>query len=130
MTADPDQGVTGRRVAVVTGASSGIGAATARGLAAAGFEVTIVARRMDRLTDLATDIGASAYQLDVTDRVAVGRFAATLPTVDVLVNNAGGAFGADPVATADPADWRAMFDVNVMGSLHTTQALLPKLIVS
>src|SRR5437660_345936 len=94
MTTDPDQAPTGRRVAVVTGASSGIGAATARGLAAAGFEVTIVARRMDRLTALANEIGSSAYQLDVTDRAAVDTFAATLPTVDVLVNNAGGAFGA------------------------------------
>ena len=119
-----------RGVAVVTGASSGIGAATARQLAAAGYRVVIVARRMDRLADLATEIGASAHQLDVTDRTAVDEFAASLPQVDVLVNNAGGAFGADPVATGDPADWQAMFDVNVMGTLHTTQAFLPKLIAS
>ena len=115
-------------VAVVTGASSGIGAATARRLAGLGFRVVTVARRLDRLTELAADIGATAYQLDVTDRTAVDRFAATLPRVDVLVNNAGGAFGADPVSTADPADWQAMFDVNVMGTLHVTQALLPALI--
>ncbi len=119
-----------RGVAVVTGASSGIGAATARQLAAAGYRVVIVARRMDRLADLATEIGASAHQLDVTDRTAVDEFAASLPQVDVLINNAGGAFGADPVATGDPADWQAMFDVNVMGTLHTTQAFLPKLIAS
>ncbi len=119
-----------RGVAVVTGASSGIGAATARQLAALGYQVVVVARRLDRLTELAAEIGATACQLDVTDRDAVDAFAGTLPEVDVLVNNAGGAFGADPVATGDPADWQAMFDVNVMGSLHTTQALLPKLIAS
>ena len=119
-----------RGVAVVTGASSGIGAETARQLAGLGFQVTMVARRMDRLTDLAAEIGATAYQLDVTDRAAVDAFADTVPAVDVLINNAGGAFGADPVATSDPADWQAMFDVNVMGSLHMTQALLPKLIAS
>ncbi len=131
MTVDPaDRPPASRGVAVVTGASSGIGAATARQLAALGFQVTIVARRMDRLTDLAAGIGAVPYQLDVTDRAAVDRFADTLPVVDVLINNAGGAFGADPVAGSDPADWQAMFDVNVMGSLHMTQALLPKLIAS
>ncbi|QNK79961.1 SDR family oxidoreductase [Nakamurella sp. PAMC28650] len=117
-----------RKVAVVTGASSGIGAATARQLAAAGYRVVLAARRLDRLTALADEIGGAAYQLDVTDREAVQKFAATLDRVDVLFNNAGGAFGADPVATADPADWRAMFEVNVMGTLQVTQALLPKLI--
>ena len=116
------------KVAVVTGASSGIGAATARRLAAAGFQVVALARRLDRLTALADETGATAYQLDVTDRRAVDEFASTLGRVDVLVNNAGGAFGADPVATADPADWQAMFEVNVMGTLHLTQALLPKLV--
>ncbi len=119
-----------RRIAVVTGASSGIGAATARQLAAAGYQVVLAARRMDRLTALAEEIGGVAYELDVTDRAAVAAFASTLPRVDVLVNNAGGAFGADPVATADPADWRAMFELNVLGTLHVTQALLPTLIGS
>jgi len=117
-------------VAVVTGASSGIGAATARLLAAAGYDVVIAARRLDRLKDLAAEIGARAVALDVTDRAAVDRFAATLPKVDVLFNNAGAAFGADPVATADPQDWRDMFELNVMGTLHVTQALLPMLIAS
>jgi NADP-dependent 3-hydroxy acid dehydrogenase YdfG len=131
MTTVPDhQPAAPRGVAVVTGASSGIGAETARQLADLGFQVTMVARRMDRLTDLAAEIGATAYQLDVTDRAAVDAFADTVPAVDVLINNAGAAFGADPVATSDPADWQAMFDVNVMGSLHMTQALLPKLIAS
>ncbi len=117
-------------VAVVTGASSGIGAETARRLAAAGYAVVLAARRADRLGALAREIGGTAYQLDVTDRTAVNAFAASLPTVDVLVNNAGAAFGADPVATGNSADWQAMFDVNVMGGLHVTQALLPKLIAS
>lgn len=120
----------GRKVAVVTGASSGIGAATARRLAAAGYRVVVAARRLDRLTELADEIGGSAYQLDVTDRGAVQEFAAAVDRVDVLFNNAGGAFGADPVATADPDDWRAMFEVNVMGTLQVTQAFLPKLIAS
>lgn len=129
-TSSPAPAPGSRGTAVVTGASSGIGAATARQLAAAGFHVVIAARRMDRLTELAGEIGAIPWELDVTDRSAVDAFAAALPRVDVLINNAGGAFGADPVATADPADWQAMFELNVLGTLHTTQALLPKLIAS
>lgn len=122
----------GTAVAVITGASSGIGAATARQLAAAGYHVVLTARRGDRIEALAaelTDAGhrATAYALDVTDRPAVDDFAASLGRCDVLVNNAGGALGADPVATGDPADWRQMFEVNVIGTLNTTQALLPAL---
>ncbi len=125
-------------VAVITGASSGIGAATARRLAAAGYHVVLTARRKDRIEALAAELTAAghqatAYVLDVTDRPAVDAFAASLdrfPSVDVLVNNAGGALGADPVATGDPADWRQMFEVNVIGTLHTTQALLPALTAS
>lgn len=118
--------------AVVTGASSGIGAATARRLAAAGYRVVLAARRADRVEALAAELTDRGHQavpqvLDVTDRAAVDAFAAALDRCDVLVNNAGGALGADPVATADPADWRAMFEVNVMGTLHVTQALLPAL---
>ncbi|MEY9841262.1 SDR family NAD(P)-dependent oxidoreductase [Streptacidiphilus sp. EB103A] len=117
------------QVAVVTGASSGIGAATARRLAAEGFRVVLVARRAERIEELAKEIGraASAYVLDVTDRAAVDAFAASLDRVDVLVNNAGGAFGAESVADGDPADWRRMYEVNVLGVLHMTQALLPAL---
>lgn len=122
------------RTAVVTGASSGIGAATARALAAAGYRVVLTARRKDRIEALAAELpDAEAYALDVTDRAAVDAFAATLeryPSVDVLVNNAGGAYGAEPVATGDPADWRAMYEVNVLGVLHMTQALLPALTAS
>ena len=99
------------RIAVVTGASSGIGAATARRLAAAGYRVVLTARRKDRIEALAEEITAAghqatAYALDVTDRAAVDEFATAFRTVGVLVNNAGGALGADPVATGDPADWR------------------------
>ena len=123
------------RVAVVTGASSGIGAASAIGLAAAGYRVVLTARRADRLADVAAQIadsGGSAvvHELDVTDRPAVDAFAQSLDRCDVLLANAGGAVGADTVAASSPADWQAMYDVNVLGTLHVTQALLPKLIGS
>ncbi|WP_059005755.1 SDR family NAD(P)-dependent oxidoreductase [Streptomyces specialis] len=121
--------------AVITGASSGIGAATARGLAGAGFRVVLTARRGDRIEALAGELtraghAAEARVLDVTDRAAVDAFAAALDRCDVLVNNAGGALGLDPVATGDPADWQAMYEVNVLGVLHMTQALLPALTAS
>ncbi|MCH6161898.1 SDR family NAD(P)-dependent oxidoreductase [Streptomyces marispadix] len=120
------------RTAVISGASSGIGAATARRLAAAGYDVVLAARRRDRIHALAGELAAEgrravAHTLDVTDRAAVDAFAAGLDRCDLLVNNAGGALGADPVATADPADWRRMYETNVLGVLHLTQALLPKL---
>ncbi|MFE3250508.1 SDR family NAD(P)-dependent oxidoreductase [Streptomyces sp. NPDC059209] len=130
--------VAGIPTAVVTGASSGIGAATARQLAAAGCHVVVTARRKDRIEALAAEINAAGHSataqvLDVTDRAAVDAFAAELgrlPSVDVLVANAGGALGADPVASGDPDDWRRMFETNVIGTLHTTQALLPALTAS
>lgn len=116
------------RLAVVTGASSGIGAASARALAAAGFEVVCAARRTDRIEALAAEIGGRAVGCDVTSPESVAGLASAVgDTLHVLVNNAGGAFGADPVATADPEQWRAMYDVNVLGTLHVTQALLPAL---
>ena len=122
-------------VAVVTGASSGIGAATAIRLAQAEYRVILAARRAARIHELAGEIRgeggqADAALLDVTDRTAVNAFAASLDRCDVLVNNAGGALGGETVADGDPADWQAMFDVNVLGTLHITQALLPKLIAS
>jgi NADP-dependent 3-hydroxy acid dehydrogenase YdfG len=129
-------------VAVVTGASIGIGAATAIRLAEArtgdnraGYHVVLTARRADRIEAVAARIraqggSARAAVLDVTDRTAVDAFADSLDRCDVLVNNAGGALGADPVAEADPADWRAMYEVNVLGTLNVTQALLPRLIAS
>ncbi len=116
------------RTAVVTGASSGIGAASARALAAAGFRVVCAARRTDRIEELAAEIGGTAVACDVTDRASVAGLADAVGGVcHVLVNNAGGAFGSDPVETADPDDWRAMFEVNVIGVLQVTQALLPAL---
>ncbi|HEY9563173.1 MAG TPA: SDR family oxidoreductase [Nocardioides sp.] len=117
-----------QRTAVVTGASSGIGAATARALAAEGFHVICAARRAERLQELAAEIGGVAVACDVTDPDSVARLAAAAgDVVHVVVNNAGGAFGVDPVETADPAQWKQMYDVNVLGILHTTQALLPAL---
>ena len=118
------------RVAVVTGASSGIGAATARTLAALGFHVVAVARRGDRLQQIAEEIGGTAVPADVTDDEDVQALAERLPRVDVLVNNAGGAKGLQPVATADLEDWRWMWETNVMGTLRVTRALLPMLIDS
>lgn len=123
------------QTAVVTGASSGIGAATARSLAKAGYRVVLAARRADRIAAIAKEIRdgggqASAQQLDVTDKAAVDKFAAALDRCHVLVNNAGGAIGTETVAEADPADWRAMYETNVIGTLHVTQALLPSLAAS
>ena len=115
-------------IAVVTGASSGIGAATARRLAAAGFHVFCAARRVDRLESLVSEIGGTAVACDVTDDAQVAALAETVgPRLDVLVNNAGGAIGSDPVADADAEDWRAMYEVNVIGTLNVTRALLPAL---
>jgi len=115
------------RTAVVTGASSGIGAATAARLAAEGFDVVLGARRLDRLTSLAESIGGRALQLDVTDPSSVADFAGALDRVDVLVNNAGGAFDASPVEDADLDSWARTYDVNVLGTVRVTKALLPAL---
>lgn len=116
------------RLAVVTGASSGIGAATARALAAAGFTVVCAARRTERIAALATEIGGTAVTCDVTSEDSVRALAAAVgPRLDVLVNNAGGAFGADPVETGDLAQWQQMYDVNVLGVVRVTQSLLPAL---
>jgi len=117
-------------VAVVTGASSGIGEATARTLAGLGFHVVCVARREDRIRALADEIGGTATVADVTVPEAVDALAAGLDRVDVLVNNAGGAKGTEPVADADLENWRWMWETNVMGTLRVTRALLPKLVDS
>ncbi|ATL70962.1 SDR family NAD(P)-dependent oxidoreductase [Nocardia terpenica] len=118
------------RNAVVTGASSGIGEATARELAKQGYHVYIGARRTDRLQRLAAEIGATALPLDVTDEESVRAFTAAIDRADVLVNNAGGAKGLATVADADLDDWRWMWETNVLGTLRVTKALLPKLIDS
>ena len=119
-----------RGTAVVTGASSGIGAATARRLAEEGFDVVVGARRQDRLAEVADAIGATALPLDVCDTASVEAFCARVPECRVLVNNAGGALGLDPVAEADEARWRWMFEANVLGVVRMTRALLPRLIAS
>ncbi len=117
------------KTAVVTGASSGIGAATARRLAAEGYHVVCAARRVERVQALAEEIGGTAVRCDVTSPDDVAALAARAgDVVDVLVNNAGGAFGADPVAQADPDDWRRMYEVNVIGLMQVTKALLPALV--
>jgi NADP-dependent 3-hydroxy acid dehydrogenase YdfG len=117
-----------RGTAVVTGASSGIGAATARRLVAEGYDVVAAARRRDRLDDLAAAVpGIRAVTLDVTSAESVAGLAAELDDVAVLVNNAGGAIGTEPIERADPADWQQMFETNVLGVLRVTQALLPAL---
>ncbi len=119
---------TPRGTAVVTGASSGIGAATARRLAADGFHIVLGARRRDRLDALATEIGGTALTLDVTSDESVAAFVAAIDgPVQVLVNNAGGAKGLDPIETADAEDWRWMYEVNVLGTLRVTKALIPAL---
>jgi NADP-dependent 3-hydroxy acid dehydrogenase YdfG len=128
--------VTKRGIAVVTGASSGIGAATARRLCAEGFHVVAAARRADRLAELATDLRAGGAEVtpvecDVTVDADVDRLAENVRAIDapmtVLVNNAGGAHGLDPIETARIDDWQWMYDVNVLGTLRVTTALLPDL---
>lgn len=116
--------------AVVTGASSGIGAATVRRLRADGWAVVAVARRADRLAALAAETGAEAIVADLTSDDDVARLAREVVAggpVHALVNNAGGAFGQDPVATGSLDQWRQMFEINVLGTLRVTQALLPAL---
>ena len=124
-----------QRIAVVTGASSGIGAATAVKLAEAGYRVVLAARRADRLQAVADRIRekggqADTHRLDVTDRAAVDALAGSLDRCDVFISNAGGAIGAETVEDSAPSDWLTMYQVNVLGTLHMTQALLPKLVAS
>jgi len=119
---------------VVTGASSGIGAATARALAAEGFHVVLGARRVQRCQEIADEIDGTAVALDVLDLDSVAAFAAAVPAARVLVNNAGGAKGFEPVLAAPEEaqedQWRWMWETNVLGTLRMTRALLPKLISS
>ncbi len=119
-----------RPTAVVTGASAGIGAATARALAAAGFHVVLGARRMELLTEIAEEIGGTALPLDVRDAGSIAAFADGVGAARVLVNNAGGAKGLDPVLQTSEEDWRWMWEMNVLATLRLTRALLPRLISS
>jgi NADP-dependent 3-hydroxy acid dehydrogenase YdfG len=115
------------RTAVVTGASSGIGEATVRALAAEGFQVVAAARRVERCEEVAREVGGRALRLDVADPESVAELAKSVPDVSVLVNNAGGALGLEPVAEADEENWRRMYETNVMGVMRVTKALLPAL---
>ncbi|MER6509203.1 SDR family NAD(P)-dependent oxidoreductase [Nonomuraea sp. NPDC001636] len=120
-----------QRTAVVTGASGGIGEATARRLAAEGYVVVAGARRRDRLDKLAAEVPSiRPVTLDVTSQESVDALAGSLDRCDVLVNNAGGALGMESVTDALLDDWQQMYDTNVLGSLRMTQALIPKLVES
>jgi NADP-dependent 3-hydroxy acid dehydrogenase YdfG len=123
--------VNAERTAVVTGASSGIGAATADALARLGFDIVAGARRRERVEELTERIGGRALDLDVTDADSIDRFTAavaeTAPAVDVLVNNAGLALGTDRIERIDDDDVRVMWETNVLGLLRVTRAMLPLL---
>jgi NADP-dependent 3-hydroxy acid dehydrogenase YdfG len=115
------------KTAVLTGASSGIGAAAARALAGDGWRLVLGARRLERLEELAAEIGGEAQRLDVTDPDSVAEFCAAVPECHLLVNNAGGALGLEPIEQADEALWRSMYESNAMGTMRMTKALLPRL---
>jgi len=123
-------GMTVAGVAVVTGASSGIGAATALALGRAGYRVAGGARRVDRLAKVVGD-GGLALHLDVTDERSIDAFVAETKRrygrVDVLVNNAGGALGLNPIAEANDDEWIGMWQTNVLGLMRMTRACLPLL---
>jgi NADP-dependent 3-hydroxy acid dehydrogenase YdfG len=117
--------------AVVTGAGSGIGAATARALAAEGFHVFCAARRVDRIQTVADEIAGTAVACDVTSAEAVAQLAEAVgPRLDALINNAGGALGVDAVVDSDPDQWRTMYETNVIGTMQVTKALVPALVAS
>ena len=119
------------RIAVVTGASSGIGEATARGLAGAGYRLVLGARREDRLMAVARELGGRGLALDVRDLTSIQGFARAIESeygqVEVLVNNAGLAAGLQPLAEGSDDDWVQMMETNVIGLLRVTKALLPLL---
>lgn len=118
------------RIAIVTGASAGIGAATVKALADAGFQVVAGARRIERVREITEPLGARALPLDVTDPASIAAFVEQVPSCSLLVNNAGGAKGVEPIAEADEEKWRWMYETNVMGLMRMTRALLPALIAS
>lgn len=115
-----------QKVAVVTGGSAGIGEAACRALAGDGWKVIVAARRRERCERIAHEIGGEAMVLDVGDQGSVDKLRA-LPRVDLLVNNAGGAKQLDYLRDADTADWRWMYETNVLGTMRVTRALYPQL---
>jgi NADP-dependent 3-hydroxy acid dehydrogenase YdfG len=114
-----------RRIALVTGASSGIGAATVRELAAAGLDTIAAARRLGRCEELAAEVGGRALRLDVADRGSVDQLAGQIETLDVIVHSAGGALGLESIGEADEDRWRQMWESNVAGVMRVTKTLLP-----
>jgi NADP-dependent 3-hydroxy acid dehydrogenase YdfG len=117
------------KTAIVTGASSGIGEATARLLARNGWNVWTGARRVERLQELQREIGGHCARLDVADTMSVEAFMAQVPDeIQLVVNNAGGALGLEPIADADEEKWMQMWQSNVLGLMRVTRALLPRLI--
>ncbi len=114
-------------IALVTGASSGIGAATVRLLAARGFETVAAARRVERCRELAEEVGGRAVALDVTDARSVAEMAAEVGELDAIVHCAGGALDLEQAADADLEVWREMYEANVLGVVRVTQALLERL---
>lgn len=120
----------GSKLAVVTGASSGIGAATVEVLRDSGWQVIAVARRAERLEELAQRTNCLPFAADITiadDVAALADFVASKGALHALVNNAGGARGVESVADADVDKWRWMYEVNVLGALRVTRELLPQL---
>jgi NADP-dependent 3-hydroxy acid dehydrogenase YdfG len=117
----------GGRTAVVTGASAGIGAATALRLADEGFDVVLGARRLEKVEEVAARCGGRALQLDVADSSSVDAFAGQIDKTNVLVNNAGMAAGLDPIGELTDEQVEQMFQTNVFGLIRVTRALLPKL---
>ena len=114
-------------IVLVTGASSGIGAATVRLLAARGFETIAAARRVERCRELAEEVGGRALALDVTDPDSVAAMAAEISELDAVVHCAGGALDLEHTADADLDVWREMYEANVLGVVRVTQALLERL---
>ncbi len=117
-------------VAVVTGASAGIGASTARRLAGDGWHVFVGARRVDRIEALAGQIGGTAIRLDVTDPDSITAFCDQVHDCRLLVNNAGGAHGVERLEAAVDDHWITMFETNVLGLMRMTRQLLPRLVAS
>ena len=115
------------RTALVTGASSGIGAASVRALAAQGFATIAAARRLERCEQLAREVGGRALRLDVADPRSVESLASEVRELDLVVHSAGGALGLEPVAEADEGRWREMYESNVLGVMRVTKAMLPAL---
>lgn len=119
-----------REIAVVTGASSGIGAATARAFVAAGFDVVVAARRRERLDALVDELGAdraTAVTVDVTVPGDVEALVAAAPNASVVVANAGGALGLEPITELDEAQWRTMWETNVLALARTARVFAPAL---